>query len=68
VARNFNNDEKRLAQVDIQFYVLRKDGEYCGASLWGPGPQGRGGAHFAICTSSQASHEEPAVYLLERKA
>lgn len=67
VARNFNNDEKRLAQVDIDFYVLRKDGEYCGASLWGPGPQS-GGKHFAVCTGNRASHEESSVYLLERKA
>src|SRR5262249_33032709 len=35
VARNFDNDEKRLAEVDLNFYVLRKDGEYAGASLWG---------------------------------
>jgi N4-(beta-N-acetylglucosaminyl)-L-asparaginase len=62
VARNFDNDEKRLAQVDIQFYALRKDGETCGASLWGPGPR------FAICTDGQPSHEEPCVYLLTRKA
>ena len=34
VARNFDNDEKRLAAIDLQFYALRKDGEYCGASLW----------------------------------
>src|SRR3974390_3065591 len=34
VARNFDNDEKRLSQIDLNFYVLRKDGEYCGASLW----------------------------------
>jgi len=61
VARNFDNDQKRLAQVDLNFYVLRKDGEYCSASLWGPG------ARFVACTSNQASHEEPAVYLLERK-
>ena len=67
VARNFNHDEKRLAQVDIDFYVLRKDGEYCGASLWGPGPQG-GAKHFAVCTGNRAAREETSVYLLERKA
>ena len=64
VARNFDNDEKRLAQVDLQFYVLRKDGEYCGASLWG---SPRGGARFAVATATQASREEPTVYLLERR-
>ena len=35
VARNFDNDKKRLEAVDLNFYVLRKDGEYAGASLWG---------------------------------
>src|SRR6478672_7850410 len=32
VVRNFDNDMDRLAKVDLDFYVLRKDGEYCGAS------------------------------------
>lgn len=34
VVRNFNNDKKRLAQFDIQFYALRKDGAYAGTTLW----------------------------------
>ena len=64
VARNFDNDEKRLAAVDLDFYVLRKDGEYAGASLWSPT---QGGKRFAVCTSDRESHHEPSVYLLERK-
>jgi len=69
VARNFNNDEKRLAQVDLNFYALRKDGEYAGASLWGSrgAPSGPGGPQFAVCTSDRESRHEQAVYLLERK-
>jgi N4-(beta-N-acetylglucosaminyl)-L-asparaginase len=59
VARNFDNDEKRLAAIDVQFYVLRKDGAYCGASLWNK-------AQFAVCTEGPARHEN-SVYLLERK-
>jgi N4-(beta-N-acetylglucosaminyl)-L-asparaginase len=59
VARNFDNDEKRLAAIDIQFYVLRKDGGYCGASLWSK-------AQLAVCTEGPARHEN-SVYLLERK-
>ena len=36
VARNFDNDEKRLEEVDLNFYALRKDGEYCRrVRLWG---------------------------------
>ena len=34
VARNFNNDQSRLAKIDINFYALRKDGEYAAATLW----------------------------------
>ena len=59
VARNFDHDEQRLAAIDIQFYVLRQDGAYCGASLWNR-------AQFAVCTGEAARHET-SVYLLERK-
>jgi N4-(beta-N-acetylglucosaminyl)-L-asparaginase len=65
VARNFDNDQKRLEAVDLNFYALRKDGEYAGASLWGPG--GGRGAQFAVCTSESASHQENSVYLYERR-
>ena len=67
VQRNFNNDEKRLMQVELDFYALRKDGEYCAASLWGPAP-GAAGPQFAICTGDRASRQEKSVYLMERKA
>ena len=59
VVRNFDNDEKRLQQVDLKFYVLSKDGEYCGASLWNR-------AQFAICTDGNV-RMEPCEYLMERK-
>jgi N4-(beta-N-acetylglucosaminyl)-L-asparaginase len=68
VQRNFNNDEKRLAQVELDFYALRKDGEYCAASLWGPAPGANSpGPQFAVCTSDQPSRQERSVYLLERR-
>ena len=51
VARNFDNDEKRWRRSILSFYVLRKDGEYCGASLWSK--QRR----FAVCTEGPARHE-----------
>ncbi len=34
ISRNFNDDKSRLNLFDIQFYALRKDGVYAGASLW----------------------------------
>jgi len=64
VARNFDNDQKRLAAIDLDFYALRKDGEYAAASLWGPV---EGEKHFAVCTSDRESHHEPSVYLLARR-
>ena len=67
VARNFDNDEKRMQAVDLNFYVLRKDGEYCGASLWSK----RGGgaaATFAICQNGGQSGLENSVWLYERKS
>lgn len=34
VERNFRGDRKRLARFDLNYYALRKDGMYAGASLW----------------------------------
>ncbi|HSK43656.1 MAG TPA: N(4)-(beta-N-acetylglucosaminyl)-L-asparaginase [Candidatus Binatia bacterium] len=34
IARNYNNDMTRLAYVSMFYYVLRKDGQYAGVSLW----------------------------------
>src|SRR5262249_19877461 len=34
VARNFNRDMSKIEQFDLNFYALRKDGAYAGASLW----------------------------------
>lgn len=39
IARNYNNDMKKLKFIDMTYYVLRKDGAYAGVSLWeGYGP------------------------------
>lgn len=35
IARNYNNDMKKLQYLDMQYYVLRKDGAYAGVTLWG---------------------------------
>ena len=68
VARNFDNDRKRLDQIDLNFYALRKDGEYGAASLWDKRtPRDREGAKFAVCHAGAASHLESSAYLLERK-
>ncbi|MBC8165968.1 MAG: N(4)-(beta-N-acetylglucosaminyl)-L-asparaginase [Bryobacteraceae bacterium] len=69
VARNYNNDEKKLAQFDINFYALRKDGEFAGASLWN-GVRRRGAfvsRRFAVANGGKAKLQD-CIYLLERKA
>jgi N4-(beta-N-acetylglucosaminyl)-L-asparaginase len=67
VARNFDNDRQRLDAISLNFYALRKDGEYAGASLWNKASaSARQVAQFAVCTSDQPSRQENCIYLLER--
>jgi len=67
VSRNFNDDRKRLEAIDLSFYVLRKDGEYCGASLWNQASAtAQRPAQFAVCTGDGNSRQENSVYLYER--
>jgi N4-(beta-N-acetylglucosaminyl)-L-asparaginase len=68
IARNFDNDMERLKQVDLQFYVMTKEGDYCGASLWDRQRPGGPVAQFAVCDAPGKSHLREAVYLLERKS
>ena len=64
IARNFNNDRQWLSKIGINFYALRKDGEYAGGTLWsgaanGPKPS------FAV-NDGGSTRLEPCFYLLER--
>jgi N4-(beta-N-acetylglucosaminyl)-L-asparaginase len=34
IVRNYNGDMSRLKFVSMKFYILRKDGEYAGVSMW----------------------------------
>ena len=48
VAHIYNNDMTKLAYVSMFYYVLRRDGQYAGVSLWGqPGP-GQHPRQFAV--------------------
>jgi len=68
VARNFDNDQQRLGPIDLNFYALRKDGEYAGGSLWNKRTaNAQRGATFSVCQDGAESHLENCVYLLERK-
>jgi len=67
VSRNFDNDPQRLAQIDLSFYALRKDGEYAGGSLWDRARPGAQTAQFAVCTADGKSRHEDSISLLMRK-
>lgn len=47
IARNYNNDMKKLAYIQMIFYVLRKDGAYAGVSMWSQSTSG-GERTFAV--------------------
>jgi N4-(beta-N-acetylglucosaminyl)-L-asparaginase len=68
VSRNFDNDLDRLRRFDLNFYALRKDGQYAAAALW-DAPEGRGYTarkQFAVCDGG-SGRLEPCVFLYERK-
>ncbi|HWR52575.1 MAG TPA: N(4)-(beta-N-acetylglucosaminyl)-L-asparaginase [Bryobacteraceae bacterium] len=69
VARNFNNDMKKLDQFDLNFYALRKDGEYAGGSLWnGRVRNGRVTPfRFSVNDGGPESRLEDCAYVYERK-
>ena len=62
VARNYDNDAARLAQFDINFYALRKDGEYASAALWSGGKK-----MFAVNDGTPQSRLEPCLTLLDNR-
>ena len=68
VSRNFDDDLKRLEAIDLNFYALRKDGEYAGASLWNKASVSAArGAQFAVSAGGRESRQENSAFLYERK-
>lgn len=68
ISRNYGGDLGRLAQFDINFYALRKDGDYAGGALWN-GRTRRGQlqrTQFAVNDGGESRHEQT-VFLYERK-
>lgn len=41
IVRNYNHDMEKLRYVSMVFYILRRDGQYAGVSLWGQSPSGK---------------------------
>lgn len=68
IARNYGNDEARLAKFDINFYALRKDGVYAGASLWsGRSRDGKVARAKFAANDGGKSRLEDCEYLMERR-
>ncbi|MEZ5362513.1 MAG: N(4)-(beta-N-acetylglucosaminyl)-L-asparaginase [Bryobacterales bacterium] len=65
VARNYDNDRKRLEQFDLFFYALRKDGDHAAGTLWSSERSQNGKRQFVVNDGS-GSRLKDAVYLLER--
>ncbi len=68
VARNFGNDQSRLAQFDLNFYAIRKDGAYAAASLWDAAPEkGRLVPRRFAVNDGGSSRLENCAFLLRKK-
>ncbi|MGI8990122.1 MAG: N(4)-(beta-N-acetylglucosaminyl)-L-asparaginase [Bryobacteraceae bacterium] len=67
VARNYGNDREKLSKFDLNYYALRKDGEYAGVSLWNGVVSNNKvlPKHFAVNDGAQ-SRLENCAFLLER--
>ena len=57
VARNYNNDKKKLGTFSLKYYALNKNGEYGSASLWKSSSAETAPAKFAVDDGAEARLE-----------
>jgi len=57
VARNYNNDKKKLGTFQIKFYALNKDGDYGSAALWRSSNESSKASQFAVHDGTEARLE-----------
>ena len=68
VSRNYGDDRARLGRFDINFYALRKDGDFAGGSLWNGGIRhGRLEPRRFSYNTGEGSQLADCVYLYERQ-
>jgi N4-(beta-N-acetylglucosaminyl)-L-asparaginase len=41
IVRNYDGDMKKIRYLDMEYYIVRKDGTYAGCSLWSTSPTGK---------------------------
>ena len=63
IVHNYNGDMTKVRLLDMEFYIVRKDGAYAGVSLWSTGATG----HPRVFTVNDANgyRVEKCDYLLE---
>lgn len=62
IVRNYNGDMAKVRYLDMEYYIVRKDGAYAGVSLWSTGATGKP-REFAVHDGTY--RVEPCVGLLE---
>jgi N4-(beta-N-acetylglucosaminyl)-L-asparaginase len=65
VARNYNNDKKKLGTFHIYFYAINKDGQHGAASLWRNGYEPSKHAMYAVHDGTESKLVECAPYFDE---
>jgi N4-(beta-N-acetylglucosaminyl)-L-asparaginase len=65
VARNYNNDKKKLGTFHIYFYALNKDGVHGSASLWKNGYEPSKHAKYAVHDGTEGKLMDCAAYFDE---
>jgi len=63
IVRNYNGDMTKVRLLDMEYYILRKDGAYAGVSLWSTSPLGHPRV-FAVADAN-GYRVEKCAYLLE---
>ncbi len=56
IARNYNNDMKKLRYMEMIYYILRKDGTYASVSMWSKGTTGK--PHLFAVHDGEARREQ----------
>lgn len=65
VAKNYNNDKKKLGTFHLYFYALNVHGEHGAASLWRNGYEKGGSAKYAVHDGTEGKLADCAAYFDE---
>jgi len=63
LVRNYNGDMTKVRLVDMEYYIVRKDGAYAGVSLWSTGSTGK--PRVFTVNDGNGYRVENCAYLLE---